>query len=59
MNPDALVWLAGCILFLASICTVILAVWSYLAVENINAMQRGAIKFRQRQGRMTVKPVNL
>ena len=51
MNPDAMVWLAGCILFIASVCTVILVVWSYLAVENINAMQR--------EGRMTVKPVKL
>ena len=52
MNPDALVWLAGCILFLASICTVILAVWSYLAVENINAMQRGAAESRKREGQI-------
>ena len=59
MNPDAMVWLAGCILFLASICTVILAVWSYLAVEHINAMQRGATKSRKREGHMIVKPVKL
>ena len=59
MTPDALVWLAGCILFLASICTVILVVWSYLAVEDINAMQRGATEFRKRKGHMIVKPVKL
>ena len=59
MNADAMIWLAGCILFLTAICTIAITIWYYLVVEEINAEVREAIESRKRRGAMIVKPIKL
>jgi hypothetical protein len=59
MNADAAIWLAGCIIFLVTIPTIVFILWAYTESVKSQALHKQVVRERRLLGKMQVKEIEL